>query len=480
MTGLLGIMLFVLGAFAGKDPSDEVGAMTSSAKALLEEGHARKAMALLRKARALDPRQTELDRLLDACRARLGLWVSPEASAQWMIPDDLLVQLARERPDSMASVARTLVQSEYLGEAVRVWGILASSHAAVPNFVEGFRDARARQEMRVAFHLDQARRSVARGQLADALLQTRMAWSARPDDPLLMEKVDQAQQAYRQGLETLERDLRRRIAEGDLPGALETVRWIRVAAPSVDSFRQIQDSLSGRRVEEIRVRLREIEAMIHAGSERRAVEAMLDLGDADPQDPFVATSVKALGRRLEEQRRRRGLDSLAGSVEDAIRSGDGARAAAIFETLQRIGRGDSAEQRLRPRLDSIRQAERAVETFNEGLDNARAALARRDLAAGRSALQRALTAKPGNVVARKLLVDVEAAPVASAPIVDRPSDDRVAKRVRGLLVAGVTAYRAGEYETALAQWQEALELDPGCVQAKRYIDNVGKKQERLR
>lgn len=479
MTGLLGIMIFVLGAFAGKDPSDEVGAMTRSAKALLDEGHARKAMALLRKARALDPRQAELDRLLDACRARLGLWVSPEASAQWIVPDDLLVQLARERPDSMTAVARGLVQSEDLGEAVRVWGALASSHASSTTVVEGFRDARARQEMRVAFHLEQARRSVARGQLAEALLQTRMAWSARPDDPLLREKADQAQRALEQGLETLGRDLRRRIAGGDLPGALETVRWIRVAAPAVDSFRQIQDSLSGRRLEGLRARLREIESMIQAGSERRAVEAMLDLGDADPQDPFVATSVKALGRRLEEQRRRRRLDSLAGSVEDAIRSGDGARATAVFETLQRTGRGDSAELRLRPRVDSIRQAERAIETFNEGLDNARVALARRDLAAGRSALQRALTAKPGNVVARKLLVDVEAAP-APPPVVDRPPDDRLARRVRGLLVAGVAAYRAGEYEAALAQWQEALELDPACVQAKRYIDNVGKKQERLR
>lgn len=483
MTGLLGILTLVLGLFPGKDASDEVGSLAKSAKALLEDGHARKALVLLRRARGLDPEQAEVDRLLDACRAQLGLWVSPEAAAQWIASDDRLTQGARERPDSMVAVAKGLVQSEDLGEGVRVWGVLAANHAASTAILDGYRDARARQEMKVAFHLDLSRRSVSRGQLGEALLQARLAWSARPDDPLLREKVDQTLTAYDQGLASLDRDLRRRIATGDLEGARETVRWIRVAAPALDSFRRIQDSLSGRRRDLLLARIREIDAMVDDGRERDAIEAMLDLGDADPQDPLLVSSREALGRRIEERRRRRNLDSLGRSVQESIHSGDGSRAVSVFEELQRVGRGDSVEQRLRPRVDSIRQAERAAEVFHEGLSSARQALARKDLAAGRSALQRALAVRPNSLVARRLLADVEAAPPSPpAPVVVRPvvADDRVTKRVRNLLLSGVVAYRAGEYDSALAHWQQALDLDPSNMQARRYIDNVGKKQERLR
>lgn len=484
MTGLLGILTMVLGLFPGKDASDEVGSLSSSAKALLEEGHARKAMVLLRRARVLDPEQAEVDRLLDACRAQLGLWVPPDAAAQWVPMEDRLVQAVRERQDSMVAVAKALVQGEDLGEGVRVWGALAANHAASPAILDGFRDARARQEMKVAFHLDLARRSVSRGQLSEALLQSRLAWSARPDDPLLREKVQQALLAYDQGVASLDRDLRRRIAAGDLEGAREAVRWIRVAAPALDGFRRIQDSLSGRRRDLLLARIREIDAMVDAGRERDAIEAMLELGDADPQDPLLVTSREALGRRIDERRHRRNLDSLARSVEESILSGDGSRAVSSFEDLQRSGRGDSVEQRLRPRIDSIRQADRSAEVFHEGLSSARQALARRDLATGRTALQRALAARPNSVVARRLLAEVEAAPAQAPPPppVERPpvADDRVARRVRGLLLSGVVAYRAGEYDSALARWNQALELDPACVQAKRYIDNVGKKQERLR
>lgn len=484
MTGLLGIMISVLGLFPGKDASDEVGSLSRSAKALLEEGHARKALVLLRRARALDPGQAEVDRLLDASRASLGLWVSPEAEAGWIVQESRLQQAVRERPDSMVGVAKGMVLAEDLGEAVRVWGALASQHGASTAILDGFRDARARQEMKVAFHLDLSRRSVSRGQLGEALLQARLAWSARPEDPLLLEKVEQSRLAFEQGVATLDRDLRRRLASGDLDGARETVRWIRVAAPSLDSFRRIQDSLSIRKRELLLARLREIDALVDAGREREAIEAVLDLGDTDPQDPLVVSSREALGRRLEERRRRRNLDSLARSVEDAIRAADGSRAVSIFEDLQRSGRGDTVELRLRPRIDSIRQADRAAEVFNEGLASARSALARKDLASGRTALQRALAAKPGSVLARKLLSDVESAPPATPvpPVVERrvAPDDRVAKRVRDLLVSGVAAYRAGEYDSALARWNQALDLDPSNVQAKRYIDNVGKKQERLR
>lgn len=181
-----------------------------------------------------------------------------------------------------------------------------------PAILDGFRDARARQEMKVAFHLDLSRRSVSRGQLGQALpAETRLAWSARPEDPLLREKVDQTRLAFERGIASLDRDLRDRLASGDLDGARATVRWIRIAAPELDSFRRIQDSLANRKREVLLARLREVDAMVDAGREREAIEAVLDLGDSDPRDSLVVSSREALGRRLEALRRRRNLDGLA-------------------------------------------------------------------------------------------------------------------------------------------------------------------------
>jgi Tfp pilus assembly protein PilF len=56
--------------------------------------------------------------------------------------------------------------------------------------------------------------------------------------------------------------------------------------------------------------------------------------------------------------------------------------------------------------------------------------------------------------------------------------DKSAK-VNGLVMAGISAYRGGDYKTAMDRWKEALELDPKCVQAERYLANVGRKQARL-
>jgi len=482
MTGFLGIAALALRILSGASVPDEVSSLAAGADGLLQAGHPRKALVLLRRARALDPGQVEIDRLLDRCRGSLGLWVSPEAAAGWIATDDRIRQAAREKPDSMAAVARSLVQAEDLGEAVRIWESLSSSHAATQAFLDGYRDARARQEMKVAFHLDLSRRAATRGLLSDALLQARMAWSARPEDPLLREKARQAQDALDASIASLDAELRGRISSRDVVGALETVRRIRLAAPVHNGYRRLQDSLLEARRVSVLARIREIDAMAESGREKEAMQAMVDLGEVDPQEPLLAAALETLQRRIQERRRRRAVDSLAWTVGEAIRSGDAARARSVYDDLQRLARGDSAESRLRPRIDSLRAFQRSDESFQDAMTSARRALARKDLANGKAGLQKALASRPNHPIARRLLTELEAPrpAVAAAPEPPPPLDDQSARRVRELLLSGVVAYRAGEYDTALARWRQALQIDPGCVQAQRYIDNVGKKQERLR
>ncbi|HOX51699.1 MAG TPA: hypothetical protein PKY05_09440, partial [Fibrobacteria bacterium] len=54
------------------------------------------------------------------------------------------------------------------------------------------------------------------------------------------------------------------------------------------------------------------------------------------------------------------------------------------------------------------------------------------------------------------------------------------RRSKELLLAGVAAYRAGEYPRAIESWKKVLEIDTGCVQARKYLANVGLKQTRLK
>ena len=58
-------------------------------------------------------------------------------------------------------------------------------------------------------------------------------------------------------------------------------------------------------------------------------------------------------------------------------------------------------------------------------------------------------------------------------------DGDAPKRVNDLVLAGISAYRTGEYKDAMDKWQQAVALDPKCVQAQRYLANVGRMQARL-
>jgi len=465
-----------------------VGTLVHGASELLREGQPRKALVLLQRARSLDSTQLEVDRLRALCRARLGLWVPDGSEADWMPGDDRLATAVRDDPDSMAKVGRKLIEAENLAGAVQVFGLLSASHAATQAFLNAYREARARQEMKVAFHLDLAKRAMARGALSEAGSQWRLAWSARPDDPLLRELVEKSDESLRATLKVFEKDLRTRLAARDEDGSIEVLRKARVAFPDMGRFQKAQDSLVGARRVNLLARLEQISAMVDAGNEGEAMEAMERLGESDPTEPLLAQAQDLLQQRIQKRRRRGAMDSLARSCGEAIQSGDVSKAEGLYAELVRDGVDADIDSRLRPRLDSLRSVDRAASAFQQAMAAARRALARGDVPGGRAAVQKALVAKPDNALAKTLLANL-ATPRSTAPSA-RPSmpvagatpppPDQNAQKIQKLLLSGVTAYRAGEYEKAMAQWKLVLALDSNCVQAQKYLANVGRKQARLK
>lgn len=461
----------------------EVGTLLRSASALLRDGEPRKALVLLQRARSLDSAQIEVDLLANQCRSKLGMWVPSDTRAEWGATEDRLEESTRTRPDSMAEEARRTLEAENIGRAVRIYWFLANGSSSTQTWMNAYKDARTRQEMKVAFHLELARVAHSRGLLSDADRQWRIAYAARPDDALLREKVDASGESLRSTMDMLEGDLRRRQAAKDMGGALETLRRILVAFPGEERFRRMRDSLHELRRVAVLKRIEAINAMVDAGQDLAAMDAMEDLGESDPQEPMLALAQESLYKRIQASRKNAAMDSLARFVEEAIREGDGSLASTVYDQLQGLGMTDALEARLRPRIDSLRAAERNTAVFRDAMTSVRRSLARKDVNAGRAGLQKALVAKPDNPVAKNLLVDLQttrpldaSSPSAKPPVLD----DAASRKVRDLLLSGVIAYRAGEYDNAMARWRQALELDPGNVQVQRYLANVGKKQARLR
>lgn len=476
----------ILGALlqlAGAPAAGEVATLLRSASALLGDGEPRKALVLLQRARSLDSAQSEVDVLANQCRSKLGMWVPSDTRAEWAATEDRLAEVVRARPDSMAEEARRSLEAEDIARAVGIYWLLSNGSSATPTWMNAYRDARSRQELKVAFHLELARVAHSRGLLSDADKQWRIAYTARPDDALLREKVDASHESMRSTRAMFEGDLRRRQASRDMAGALETLRRILVAFPGEERFRRMRDSLQEIKRVAVLKRIEAINAMVDAGQDQAAMDAMEELGQSDPQEPMLALAQESLYKRIQERRKRTVMDSLARVVEEALQQGDGGMASSVFDELQEAGMTDTIDARLRPRIDSLRSAERNTAVFRDAMSSVRRSLARKDVNAGRAGLQKALGAKPDNPVAKNLLVDLQASRaegVSPKPAKPLPLDDESSRKVRELLLSGVIAYRAGEYENAMARWRQALELDPGNVQAQRYLANVGKKQARLK
>lgn len=470
--------------------SGEISGLVRNAGELLRADQPAKALVLLQRARSLDSTQVELDRLTGQCLSRLGRWVPPDAGSDWTASDDRFARAIRESPDSMFQVAGQLADAENLSGAMRIVWNLSRSHTAKASYLKAFGDLRTRQETKVSFHRDLARQAHGRGAVSEAADQWRLAYSARPEDPALRDMLEKAERTRETTLQWFRDDLRRSLAARDEESAMELLRKARIVFPDVATFQTSFDSLDASRRSVRMAKLAWIDSLADQGRDQQAMDAMEALVESDPQETALVVAQSALQARIHKRRQRQKMEELTRSCDQAIQSGDLGKAEAILADLKGVGGENASIDRIRARVDSLRETDRASGAFNEALASARQALKAGDFATGRNFLAKALVLKPDNSLAKGLLASIAgekpAAPVpqktvAAVPKSDVPApSEQDAKKAKELLLTGVAAYRAGEYAKAIEDWKQVLVLDPGCVQAQKYLANVGLKQKRLK
>lgn len=468
-------------ASGGADSRESAGSLYRSAQELLRAGEPNKAMVVLLQLRKKDSLQLEVDRLMNQCRAKLGKWVDPADGDFWSDVDDGYVRSLREKPDSLARLAQTYAAAENFPSALRIYGHLARAHTADAAILKAHRDLLAQQERKVSYHRARAEGATKRGAHAEALEEWRLALSARPEDPVLQTGSYSAAETARLSQETSERLLNQALRNQDTEAALGILLKARIAFPGVAQYRTLEDSLQQQRRATIARLVAQVDSLGEAGNVKDALDAADALRKAYPKDPALEQMRETLLERLESRRRRRVLEGAETAFESALQQGNLGMAGNLVGDLSARGIQGRELEKMRKRLDSLQAKEKNQATFQEVLKQSRQALAQGDRAKARAGLQRAVEMQPDNLMARRLSVSVGAALEVRPPEVAVPktADDRSGK-VNALVLAGISAYRAGEYKVAMAKWKLALEMDPACTQAAKYLANVRRKQERLK
>lgn len=481
---LLSIVVSLCGA--GKT-TDEVILLRRNAEELLRQGQPAKALVLLQKAREADSLQADIDHMMNVCRAKLGGWVAPAAGADWNEAEEVYLGSVKRNPDSMYLVARKLAESENIPGALKVLRALTNGKSPKSEHLKSFADVKARQEALVAFHRDLAAGALARGALSEALEERRVALALKPDDPALRAEMGAAEQAVAVSIGAFSAGLRQALGRNDAAGAIALVAKARIAHPTDSVFRRTEDSLLAGRRDFVAGRLSEVDRLFGAGRTQEAAEAMESLGAAFPQDPGIAQARDALRDRIVRRRKEDALDSLSAVFGAALAQGDLQGAQSMVERMKSQGAGGEELARFGQKIDSVRAKERRASLFGDAFGSARKALARGDTAAAREWTAKALTIQPENQIAKALSGTLSASRRSAAPPEKQATvsaePGRLSKegeaKVNALVMAGISAYRGGDYRAAMARWKDALALDPGCVQASRYLENVGRKQARL-
>jgi tetratricopeptide (TPR) repeat protein len=480
---LVSLILHLAGAETGAGTaSDEVVMLRRSAQELLRDGQPAKALTLLQRARELDSLQADIDQMMNQCRAKLGGWVAPEAGGDWNDDVDMAQSAVKRNPDSMYQVGMRLVQAENLPAAMRVFQILSRAANPKPEHLKAYTNLRSRQEGLVAFHRDLAQKAALRGAVSEVLEARRNAYAVFPDNESLRLEVEKAEQSVLISREAFRTALGRSLASGDAAGAMGVLSKARVAHPGDSEFKATDDSLSKNRKSYLTQRLTEIDKMMDAGRSQDAAESMESLRGFYPEEVGLVQAQQALSERILRKRRKDVSDSLGKVFDKAMYVGDVPRAMSLIEEMRASQMAKEDVTRFAARVDSARSRERRSSQFTETFANARKALARGDTASAREWTQKALAIQPENTLAKGLLTGLAAQQkvVPKKPVKTEivETTDKSAK-VNGLVMAGISAYRGGDYKTAMDRWKEALELDPKCVQAERYLANVGRKQARL-
>ena len=468
----------------GNTPPEDVTFLRKVAQDLMRQGQPSKALVLLQKARAMDSLQLDIDKMMNQCRAKLGGWVAPDASSEWSEVDGQMDKALRAKPDSMYKVAQGLVETDDIAGALRIYLMLSRSSAANPIYLKAYTDLQARQEATVAFHRGQAEQAMLHGQVSEALEQWHLAFAAKPDDIELQRMVEAADRTCQLSILNYQTGLQHCLVGRDDVCALDVLGKARIAHPGNQRFQKVEDSLKAHRKEFFASRLRQIDAQADSGKEQDAMVAMESLVSMNPGESVLPQALEALQDRIARRRKGMMVDSISRAFDQALRDGDVQGAQSMIDDLRTRGAGGERTDRLRQRIDSVRARERNASAMNEAMSTTRRQLAHGDTAAAKIALRKALSLQPDNPLAKGLLSSLNSARPASVAVKPKSvpataSENDAQRQVNGLVLAGVTAYRSGEYQAVMEKWKQAVALDPSCVQAQRYLANVGQKQARL-
>lgn len=461
----------------------EAAMLVRGARDMLREGRVSQAFVQLRRARALDSVQVGIDQLMMQCRIQMGEWVPPDASTrgEWVEVDDLgLDTVPVEQFDSLLAAGRRSEGKGDLATALRIYGHLAGKRPGDSTFSNSYSRTMRRQDELVSRHRQDAEEHMRRGRLEAALGEYRLALHARPDNALLKLKVREAEDAVSNSIAGYRAAIARCLAGGDLECALGVASRAQESHPSDSGFRRQHDELASQKRSEFEVRLRGLEALVDSGQDVRALDELMQAMVRYKDDPVLMQLFEEFRARLDRKRQNRDVDALAKSFEAAMARGDASRAQSLLASMRLKSASPADLERRSARVDSLKTVQRnAVAVVDEEMARARKALAVGDVKAAKAALDQALAKNPGHVVAKSLLAGI-AAPLSTAPPVARSLGSAEARRVDGLLVAGISSYRSGDYQTAAARWNEVLRIDPANAEARKYLDNVRQKLARLK
>jgi tetratricopeptide (TPR) repeat protein len=297
------------------------------------------------------------------------------------------------------------------------------------------------------------------------------------------------------------------IAAGDIPKALAALRSAKALKPgdveiekSLAEAEALQDKAqtaarqpkkdpvtsAGGKADALVAKAR---AAIQKKDMETAYQSIVEASKLDPRDPDVQKV------RLEYETARKGLTTSASDTdarkkqaqyEAAISAAQAAMAAKKYEDsvakateALRVKPGDAAATSL---LNQAKRAESAAETaateakkkddaYRQNIQDATAALSARNYDVAIREAKEALTMKPGDPSATRILTDAQKGQTASTAAAE---NDKQQEAYGKAMQAGRTAYGARKFEEALAEFETALKAKPGDSVATQSIAVVKK------
>jgi tetratricopeptide (TPR) repeat protein len=397
--------------------------------------------------------------------------------------------IPEKKYDSLFQSGQEIERGDDIPTALRIYNFLSRRKPENKAYVKAQVDLKARQDLLVSTHMEVADGLLRRGKLTDALIECRLALFAKPNDPALIRKVHGLEESVRESVMAYHARIARLRKDGDLEGAMAAAQRALQDHPSDSTFRHEVDSLQAQNSKALEGKMADVGKLIDAGQETRAVEVLRQAMSEHPDDPTLAQTFEELKQRIDKKRQRRQVDSLGKAFETSLGRGDPEQAMILVANLEARGQKSAATDRMRARVDSLRGAQQVKVAFDEDMAAARKALANRDKASAKAALEQALAKRPGNSVAKGLLESLDAPAMESKappkevkPVGKEPppsKDQQWVRKVNELVLAGISSYRAGDYKAALDRWSEALSEDPSNQEARKYVANVKQKLARL-